>query len=57
MFPAHLLLLNMFQDPTGPNPGLPDGEYSSGTPSSEHFTAPSQNMVNSSYEGSSREER
>lgn len=42
-------------DPAGPTPGLPDGD-SFGTPTSEHFSGPAQNMAASSYEGSSREE-
>ncbi|KAI8937165.1 hypothetical protein NX059_006377 [Plenodomus lindquistii] len=43
-------------DPAGPTPGLPEGD-SFGTPTSEHFSGPAQNMGASSYEGSSREER
>lgn len=43
-------------DPAGPTPGLPDGD-SFGTPTSEHFNGPTQNIAASSYEGSSREDR
>lgn len=39
-------------------PGLPGGGGDSfGTPTSERFGGAAQNMANSSYEGSSREER
>lgn len=46
----------LHQDPAGPTPGLPDGD-SFGTPTSEHFNGPTQNIAASSYEGSSREDR